>query len=189
MLSGYIHPTLRSVTRYSKCKCPNAEEQLDLTEEKWALLYLNFPRLGLQSALDDFFNETLMVDCRICKQLRQEKTKRSLVVAPQVLAVSISRLDINTQEQIRDLVIAPDEIKLPLAADSVVETSTRNVSYKISAAILPTPGHFQALLKKGDRYYRVSDAHRPTLAGRLDIRRAEIYLFIRIESDADADYM
>ncbi len=29
----------------------------------------------------------------------------------------------------------------------------------------------------------------PTLAGRLDIRRAEIYLFIRVESDDDADYM
>ena len=180
MLSGYIHPVLRSATSYSKCQCPNAEEQLDLTEETWALLNLNFPRLGIQSALDDFFNEMLMVNCRTCKLLRQEKTKRSLVVAPRVLAISISRLDINTQQQIKDLIAAPDEINLPLAADSVVENSTRNVSYKLSAAILPTPGHFQALLNHRDRYYRVSDAHRPTLAGRLDIRRAEIYLFIRL---------
>ena len=104
---------------------------------------------------------------------------------PRAISCILSRLDINTQQQIKDLIAAPDEIKLPLAADSVVENSSRNVSYKLSTAILPTPGHFQALLKHGDRYYKVSDAHRPTLAGRLDIRRAEIYVFIRVENDDD----
>ena len=185
MLSQYIHPLLRFVTRFSKCKCPNAEEQLNFAEEKWALLNINFPRLGIQSALDGFVNEQIMADCPTCKQLRQETTERSLVEAPQVLAISISRLDIDTRQQIKDLVATPDIINLPLAADSVVEPSTRKVSYKLSAAILPTPGHFLALIQHGGRCYKVSDAHQPELAGRLDIRRAEIYLFTKVDNEAN----
>ena len=147
MLSQYIHPVLHSVTRYSKCKCPNPEEQLNFAEEKWALLNINFPRLGIQSALDGFVNEQIMADCPTCKQLRKETTERSLVEAPQVLAISICWLDIDTRQQIKDLVTTPDIINLPLAADSVVEPSDRKVSYKLFAAILPTSGHFLALIK------------------------------------------
>ena len=59
----------------------------------------------------------------------------------------------------KDLIAAPNKINVPFAAESVVENPSTNVSYKLSTAILPTPGHFQALLKHGDKYYRVSDAH------------------------------
>ena len=152
---------------------------MNIEEVKWASLNVNFPRLSLQSSLDDIVNDIQMNDCPFCKQLRQETTKRSLVEVPPVLAITISCLDINTGQQIKDLIPTPDVVNLPLAADSVVEPSTRNIAYKLSSAILPTPGHFLALLKHQGRYYQVSDAHPPEIAGRLDIRRAEIFIFIK----------
>ena len=179
MLSEYIHPVLRSITRYGKCKCPNADQQLAVTEEKWATINLSFPRLGLQSTLNDQCSQIVMADCHTCKQLRQETTERSLVKAPDVLAISINRIDYDTGRSINDLIPTPDIVNVPLAADSIVEPSPGNVSYKLSSAILPTPGHFTALLKHRGRFYRVSDAHPPWLAERLDIRKAELYLFIK----------
>ena len=184
MLSEHIHPVLRSITRYGKCNCPNAEQQLGVVEDKWATINVSFPRLGLQSALDDFTNQTVMENCQTCKQLRHEKTERSLVRAPDVLAISINRIDANTRQTIVDLVNTPDVVNLPLAADSIVEPSPGNVSYNLSSAILPTPGHFLALLKHRGRFYRVSDAWPPVLAERLDIRKAEIYLFTKDQNNS-----
>ena len=107
--------------------------------------------------------------------MKQEDVQRQLVKQPALLAVTIARIDYATGTRINDLAQVQDQIAVPVFA----RNENRTVKYTLNSAILPTPGHFVALLKHRNAFFRVSDAHRPQPADLLDIRRAEIFIFTK----------
>ena len=55
--------------------------------------------------------------------------------------------------------------------------------YKLVSAIQPTINHFVSLLKHNGRFVKVNDAFKPEYSDPDDIRRASIYLYIRVNEE------
>ena len=175
ILSDLIHPTFRIETTFGLCQCRDIKETI-VADEKWASVNLDFPRIDLQRSLDTYANENQVSNCPICNQIRRESVRRQLVHATPIIAVTIARIQQDTGQRIQDLVTVPVEVEIPVVDRALPARFT------LKSAILPTASaHFVSLLRsRNGQYIRVSDAHIPTVAGRNEIRKAEIYIYGRV---------
>ena len=105
------------------------------------------------------------------------KTTKALRDATPVIAISIERVDSEGKKIDKDANIDSRYIKMPFFAEGL------EVRYELASALLRTSGqHYVSLLRnfETDDFYRVSDNHEPTEPGVQEIRKAEIFLFIRV---------
>ena len=167
--SDLIHPTFRMVTTQS-CRCTEGDE----FDEKVVLINIAFPRISLQNSINEYLDSATMPRCRHCNQFRREVTRRRLIHATPVIAVAFQRVSYETGQRIPDLAaIDSFFLNFPTIQENVP------ARYELISAIQYTGGvHFVSLLRsRNGRFVRVSDNHPPTVAGCLDFRRTEIFLF------------
>ena len=174
-IAALIQPTLE-VTKTTECAC--TDNIPDANDETCVMLQLPFPRVSLQHSINLYMNSMEVQVCYRCGQTQRRKTTKAFRNATPVIAVSIERVDHATGERIDlDANITSPYITLPFMAEGL---ETR---YELASALLRTTGvHYVSLLRhfNTNKFYRVSDNHEPTVLGPQEIRKAEIFLFIRV---------
>jgi hypothetical protein len=176
-ISEYMHPTIRTIitkSRTGNCTCVELIVS-DITE-KCALLNLSFPRVSLARSLKEKFDgQVQFTKCSKCGNIREDLTQMILIEAPQIIAVSVQRIEHKTRKIIDDLVIINEESS---EHDIFLTKKDSHVVYRLAAAIQPTKNHFVALLKSTDgEFIKVDDDKKPSLAEPEEIGKAEIYIF------------
>ena len=173
-ISKLIHPTFE-VTKTTTCGCN--DNRPDVNDETCVLLHLPFPLRSLQHAINLHMTSMEVRICFRCGERQKIKTTKALRDATPVIAISIERVDSEGKKIDKDANIDSRYIKMPFFAEGL------EVRYELASALLRTSGqHYVSLLRnfETDDFYRVSDNHEPTEPGVQEIRKAEIFLFIRV---------
>ena len=173
-ISELIHPTFE-VTKTTECGCN--DNIPDVNDETCVLLHLPFPRISLQHAINLYMTSMEVQVCYRCGQRQKTTTKKAFRNATPVIAISIERVDSKGKPINLDANINSPYITLPYMAEGL------DARYELASALLRTSGvHYVSLLRNFETndFLRVSDNHEPTVAGIQEIRKAEIFLFIRV---------
>lgn len=174
-ISALIHPTFE-VTKTTECAC--TDNRPDVNDETCVLLQLPFPRTSLQDSINLYMTSMEVQVCFRCGERQKKTTTKAFRDATPVIAISIERVDYQTRKRIDlDVNITSRYITLPFMEEGM------EARYELASALLRTTGvHYVSLLRNFDtgNFYRVSDNHEPTVPGPQEIRKAEIFLFIRV---------
>ena len=110
-----------------------------------------------------------------------ERSRRCLVEAPPILALSIQRIDhdsvTRTGRRNHGVIRVDDEITLPMSDGG------KDARYRLASAIQGTTNHFVALLKyEVGKFIKVDDAKVPVLVGPKHIGSAEFYFYTKMQN-------
>ena len=172
-ISALIHPTFE-VTKTTVCGC--TDKIPDVNDETCVLIQLPFPRVSLQHSINLYMTSMEVQVCYRCGQRQKKTTKKAFRDATPVIAISIERVDSKGKKIDLDANINSRYITLPYMAEGL------EARYELASALFRTSGdHYVSLLRnfETEHFLRVSDNHEPTVPGLQEIRKAEIFLFVR----------